>query len=461
MTIDYPVFNETGPPSPPGTIYPALRGGMRLDLDFRISPITGRKVLHFPFKVDSDIHIWSEFSRAKRGCMVLRDIESDKQVVNGDLAGGIEAMEMETYGEKSKWHRQVVASFIQKMSTYVGGNHEVGLERHLENPISIFGMTLCREADHTDPKGRHFLIRHGHLYRYAAMEKAHEKARKFFKKFRMDIGDFDPEKQDTFGNRLMDLGNKIDLWLQEGFLKLEKASITVFCKRIFKKGLNKLTGVLAEAEEAIDQSPYDGELEADTHIPQFHTTPGGKLLINDGSWCDHVNYAVHDKHGNWALITHHRHHMNVEMEDGNKYAINYQDIGCAHFAEDPVEVENEYTAQADHLMRLGARMWPAKDRQGIYQKVERQEREVERLCRIVGVDPAVRFESGQIVVGPDVSRQAAKELRAAEKDLAALEFIRNGGNLPPRSPRQTNMLPFILPRPAPAVAYEQLAMAGD
>ncbi len=440
MTTDYPVHNETGPPAPDGTIYTNLRPGLRLDLDIRISPLTGRPVLHFPFQSFSDVHWGSKFSRAKRGCMVMRDNESDVLFVVGDMIGGIEMMRKDTQ-HTPPYHRQGAGLLIRKAETgltdvtVVGGNHEIGLERHLNRPFTLFGMNVRDESSYLDPKGRLFLVEHGHKRRYEAM------------------GFLDPEKGDKLGDALLNAAGEVDHFLQED-CHLENASVAMWSKKRFKTFINGKMGVLGHTERAIDASRYDGSISGDTHMKDFHLTPGGKLLINDGSWCDHVEDAVHDKHGNFAVRTLHRHHMDIEMEDGNRYTVLYRDIGLSHFAEDPVPVENEYTAKADHLFRLAGRMWPAKDRQGIWQKVEDQAYHVDRLCRILNVDPGHKDDNGLIVLPDGASRRAVKTLRQAETILATLEDARRDGNLPPRSPRLEEVLPL-----RPYLVGPELALA--
>ena len=342
--------------------------GSELELDIRTSKITGRPVLHFPYMAVSDVHWGSRFSRAKRLCMALRDFESDELKGLGDMVGGIELEEKNKW-HLGPWHRQGMALVIEKAETsavtFLDGNHEIGLEERIRKPKRYHGVEFRQSSSHRDPTGRLFLEEHGDRYDLEVFKT--------------------PEQQDKWhriGNSLHHMGGEIDHVLQEG-LGFEKASAANWGKRMLKTYINQKMGVLAAMERAIDASHFDGNVSGHSHMMGFHRTPGGKLLINDGSCTDHVQFAVHDRQGNWGLIEHHRDRMNVEMESGKKYTVFWKDHGLDHFSEPPQAKETIHTDKADRFLRVAYHLWPSRDRRMVNQQIKETDRAVDRLMVIL------------------------------------------------------------------------------
>ena len=383
--MTYPLEARRGIESSPAT---------KLDLDIRISKITGRPVLHFPYMAISDIHWGSKFTRAKRLCMAFRDIESDEIKVLGDTVGGVEMTKKETW-HMGPWHRQGIALLLQKTEisavTNLRGNHEQGLEKHLKTPKHIFGVEMRQSSTHKDPRNRVFLEEHGD---------------------RHDLDLFKtPENQAWWygvGDTLLTMGGEVDSILQDK-LGLEKASIARAAKRLFKTLINRKMGVLAAIEREIDASQFDGNISGHSHMGGFHRTPAGKVLINDGCCTDHVQFVVHDRHGNWALIEHHRDRMNVEMETGYKYTVTWRELKLDHFSGPPQAVENLYTQRADRLLRLASHLWPARDRQRLNEEIAGQDHMAHRLLKSLALD-----------VAPDSIKQAVHAAKAKKEELCAL-----------------------------------------
>jgi hypothetical protein len=344
-----------------------------LELNIRISKITGRPVLYFPYMAISDIHWGSRFTRAKRLCMALRDFESDELKILGDTVGGVEMTKKKTW-HMGPWHRQGIALVLQKTKisavTNLDGNHEAGLDRFLRTPKHLYGIELRKTSTHRDPKGRLFLEEHGD-----------DHDRHVFKT---------PESQAwwySIGDSLLNIGGEVDLILQDK-LRLENASVARAAKRLFKTLINKKMGVLAAMEREIDASHYDGNVSGHSHMGGFHYTPGGKLLINDGCCTDHVQFVVHDRHGNWALIEHHRDRMIIEMENGTKYTKIWKELELDHFSAPPREQDNIYTERADRLLRLASHLWPSRDRQKLNEEIVEQNHVIERLLKAAAVEVA-------------------------------------------------------------------------
>ena len=338
--------------------------------------------------------------------MALRDFQSDELKGLGDMFGGIE-MEKKATWHLGPSHRQGMALLIQKAETsavtILSGNHEVGLHRRLQTPKSIFGIEFRQSSTHVDPLGRRFLEEHGDRYDLEVFKTAANQ-----------------EKWHRIGDKLHHLGGELDYLLQNG-LGFEKASVARTGKRLFKTVINRKMGVLAAMERTIDASGFDGNISGHSHMMGFHRTPGGKLLINDGSCTDHVQFAVHDRHGKWGLIEHHRDRMNVEMESGYKYQVFWKAHGLDHFAEPPVPVETIHTQKADRLLRLAFRMWPARDRQDVSRKIEEKGRAIDRLMGILALNSEHR-----------AAAPLHWELHSTQNQLLSLHDLRAANPIPRR-----------------------------
>ncbi len=331
--------------APPITAFPQPG---RLLLDIRTNE-QGHPVLHFPFMSISDIHWSSKFTRAKRVCMLLDNITSDRLDMVGDIVGGIELMKKNTF-HIGPWHRQGIARVLQKakQETQVNvlpGNHEPGMKEKIGAHSHIYGVNFVPESEYTDPKGRRFKIEHGDRFDEEVFKTPETQARWYA------IGD-------TLLSGLYEVDN-----VMRQIPMLEKFSIAAGGKRAFKRLINERMGVYDAMNRDIDASAFDGLIYGHSHMKGYHRTPKGKLLLNDGCCTDHVQFAVHDAAGNWGIIEYHRDRMDVEMEDGQEYSVYWKDLGLQHFGADPVLLENEETQKADRLLRLAYRLWPSKDRQ--------------------------------------------------------------------------------------------------
>ncbi len=302
--------------------------------------------------------------------MALRDFESDELKILGDGFGGTEMQQRDTW-QLGPWDRQGMAQVIEKAErtrvVYLDGNHEIGLDKKLAKPKTIFGIEFRQTSEHRDPGGRLFLEEHGDRYDLEVFKTPQNQARMY-----------------KIGSALYELGGEIDHFLQNT-VGLEKTSVASTAKYYFKETLNKKMGILAAMERTIDASHYDGNVSGHSHIAGYHRTPGGKLLINDGSCDNHVEFAGHDRHGTWALFRHHSDHVRIELENGFKYRVFYKDHGLAHFSDEPRLVESMHTQKVDRLMRPAYQMWPARDCSRLYQRIEHTERVVGRLMEILEI----------------------------------------------------------------------------
>lgn len=327
----------------------------KLFLDIRTNS-QGRKVLYFPYVSISDIHWGSKFTRAKRLCMALDSIICDRMDGVGDIMGGIEMTKKERF-HMGPWHRQGMARMLEKAEqgmvlNIMAGNHETVLRDKIGAGKRIYGVNFLPHTEYTDPKDRRFRVIHGDQYDTAIVQSWY-----------------------TIGDTLLSAGYEIDHALHKIPL-LEKFSVAASGKRLVKSFINKRMGIYTAIADDINSSGFDGLIYGHSHMKGFHVTSAGKLLINDGCCTEHVQFAVHDKFGNWAVIEFHRDRMDVEMENGTEYSVRWADLGLSHFGQDPVLWDDQYTAKADRLLRVAYRLWPPKEKVRLEEEIDIRARQV-------------------------------------------------------------------------------------
>jgi UDP-2,3-diacylglucosamine pyrophosphatase LpxH len=353
----------------------------------------------------SDVHWLSKYTRAKRLCMMLDNIEADEMAGIGDMVDGIAMMKKRTFNA-GPYHRQGMARLLRKAANgtivnIIDGNHEGDLGEMLGNGKHIYGVNFATRGEHIDPQGRRILLIHGDDW-----------DREVFKT---------PEQQEfwySVGDAALSLGYNIDSVMQN-IPVLEKFSVAAGSKRLVKGFINKKMGVNDAIARDIDAGEFDGVLYGHSHMKGFMRTPGGKIMINDGCCTEHVQFAVHDKLGNWAVIEYHKDRMDIEMENGENYSVRWKDLGLSHFADPPKIIEDEFTAKTDRLLRIAYRLWPAQDQIKRREEFELRERQVDILGKLL--------ESKQEI--PDHLRwaflNASAELPELRKKLYQVPIPRN------------------------------------
>jgi UDP-2,3-diacylglucosamine pyrophosphatase LpxH len=344
-------FRQNGVITPPHLAVFSQPG--KLFLDIRTDKDTGKKYLHFPYMAVSDIHWLSKYTRAKRLCMALQNIRTDRMDGVGDIVGGIEMMKSPTF-ELNKWHRQGMAWFLRKIAegtevNIIAGNHETDLRQRIGEGKTIYGAQFLPQTEYTDPKDRRFLIIHGDQYDSATVQSWY-----------------------AIGDAALSAGYEIDRVLRY-IPVLENFSVAAGGKRLVKTFINERMGIYKAIANDINASDYDGMIYGHSHMKGFHRTEADKLLINDGCCTDHVQFAVHDKYGNWGIIEYHKDRMDIEMEDGQEYSVAWKDLGLEHFGQKPDLIEDEFTAKADRLLRIAYRLWPPKERVALREEIRRRE----------------------------------------------------------------------------------------
>lgn len=345
---------------------------------------SGRPILYFPFMSISDVHWGSRMCRAKRLCQMLQNTHTDRLDAIGDMVDG-EVLIKKRHWNMGPYHRFGIAHLFRKaehgteVNGYIG-NHEHGLQaggmvvrydpvvghriekatQNYRNLVGkeIFGVRIFEKSHYTDPNGRRFRVEHSHLHDNHIFETAEKRTRWY-----------------RIGNYFNDLGAFCDQTMQSLSPKFRELSIVAPVKKYVKKFINDRLGVRdAMAQDIDSDDTIDGALYGHSHMGGFDVTPGGKVLMNDGSSTEHVQALVHDLNGTWALITWHPDRMDVELENGDEYKVFWKDLGLEHFSDLPQTEEDEYTKRADRFLRLVYRMWPPHDRRSLKQAQLEQER---------------------------------------------------------------------------------------
>lgn len=359
----------------------------RLDLEMRTGP-DGAPVLHFPFMSMSDIHWGTDACKAKRICSWFESVQSDVFMLPGDIVDGEALLEKTQWHFGGPWHRQGIAHVLRKAGqgtavTTAIGNHEVGIREttihHNGRDVpyrqmtgkTLYNVKFVERTSHTDPRGRKILIVHGDKYDDHVF-KSSKSRDEWYKR-----GDKAYTALYNFDTRLQ----KIPL--------LEEFSTAALGKKIIKGFLNKAMGINREIARVIDSMDgIDGVLYGHSHMGGFMRSPGEKILMNDGCSTEHVQAMVHDRHGNWALLTIRRNGLNICMEDGHEYWVKWDALGLAeNFNRSPNVIEDEYTKKTDRLLRLVYRMWPPRERHGMIHEMRQRQDAATAFGRAINNNP--------------------------------------------------------------------------
>lgn len=377
---------------------------MRLNLDIR-NDEAGLPKLYFPFMSISDIHWGTAQSRAKRLCQALESTQTNHLQLPGDIVD-LEYLRRKPTWNLGPWHREGMGHIFRKADhgtrvVFNPGNHE-GTETSGHTPErlmdkSVYGVEFERNTVYEDPLGRKILISHGHEH---------------------DADIIKSREQRAFLYRTGDLALAGMYLLDHGYRKIDPDTDFSFAasgKHLVKNFINSCLGVRANIHRKIDQSGYDGYIYGHTHMGGFEHTPGGKMIINDGTCTEHVQFVVHDAAGNWALIKFHKDRMTVTepCEDGKEVEneIYWKDLGLDHFGDEPVAHNDEYTYRADRFSRIIARSAPALDQQ----QARLKKREAEELLRYQSPENIIeQFQIIAAIENPLLKNPVPKPERLSE-----------------------------------------------
>ncbi len=352
------------------------------DFNFKIV-ITANKLLHIPFMTFSDIHWGTAACRAKRLAQALENLSIDVLFLIGDIVDG------ERLGTKKKWkfplwHQEGMAHILRFVAkgtkvTYIPGNHDIDVrkqtiwhgpanqkEEKLHHNLcgrTFLGMKVVEEAFFVDPQNRRIKLIHGDQYDDDLFGKN--------KEFWYHLGDAAYEILGTLDSAVHHV---------PGFGHL---SIQAILKRATKKTIENCLGVLRVITDALDNKHHDTDIEiyGHSHMPSIRQTPGGKLLVNDGSCTEHVQGTGGDEDGQIANFEWHKDRIILITKEGQQRTFFWKDLGLSHFSEEPRRIEDESKKRVSQLERIMYRLWPPRERQTQREMRIRQPERIENLKR--------------------------------------------------------------------------------
>lgn len=340
-----------------------------LDFEFDVRVGTdGRKCLHFPFISMSDIHLGAD-AQAERLCHWLDAVQADVVKLPGDIVDGEAIEESPSWSFGDAWHVQGLAHFLRKAvggadTTFIPGNHDERALRLNGRTLPGSPIKIRQEDTYTDPRGRRFLIQHGHAFDDQGFDSPWKK--RFWYGFADAF---------NFGFRQCDLViHALRPKLRHDF------STAVLVKGWFRPAIYYVTGTAPIIRKFVDQSSYDGIIYGHSHESRFERTPHGKLVVNDGCSTEHIQALVHDRNGTWAQLTVNGHGLYIEPEphglkpaQSSRRFVSWQSLGLEDRMGAPAaRLEDEFTALAERMQRLIYRAYPSTDRRKIRQDLETQ-----------------------------------------------------------------------------------------
>ena len=319
----------------------------------------GRPVFAFQHVFMSDIHWGTHSARAKSLCRVFPNIRTQGLTLVGDIVDGWHMSEKETWNF-GDFHRQGIAHVLRMdaQKIYIPGNHENNLRgtmktfsQHDDREMmhrkltggDLFGIKVLHDAEYTDPNGKCYFVCHG--------------------------DEFDPQLYSQndgfwyhFGDKAISAFAHIDHRVNER-MGWEEFSGCARLKSAFKLISERVTGVKDKAFDFVSDNGFDGLIYGHSHISGFDSRDGMQL-INDGCATDNAPEFLAVAHdGDKALLKWHKDFLRITAEDNSVTHIpwNLLDMdGYGRF--EPDLIEDEYTQQADRLIRVMYRMWPGQDR---------------------------------------------------------------------------------------------------
>ena len=289
---------------------------------------------------------------------MLEHTVTDKLAAVGDIVD-LEHMRKKSTWRFASWHRQVLAHLLRKQAQYFPGNHDPDargktITRQGQEVVhrswigkKIFGVSITNEDLYADPKGRMIKIKHGDDFDDVVFGKQ--------KGFWYAVGDAALAPFTIFDAVMQQLPC------------MHRYSLAATLKRWTKTIINKGMGVEQEIIKTVDADPkIQGILYGHSHMGGFKATPGGKILLNDGCSTEHVQAMVHDRHGTFALLTWHKTGLHIEEENGSKRELSWQKLGLDSCRSIPTVIEDEFSKQADRVIRVLYRLAPPKRRLEVF-----------------------------------------------------------------------------------------------
>ena len=126
------------------------------------APTSKKPRLRVKTLILSDIHLGTKDAKAREATRLLKSIEADTIILNGDI---IDIWALKRKGVWQKHHTRFIRTLLKKMEKedtrlfYIRGNHDDALENYL--PVTIGRLTLLKEHIHVSAQGKRYLVVHG------------------------------------------------------------------------------------------------------------------------------------------------------------------------------------------------------------------------------------------------------------------------------------------------------------
>jgi UDP-2,3-diacylglucosamine pyrophosphatase LpxH len=309
----------------------------------------GQKQLAFAAMFLTDTHLSTKGFSAQATCQMLEQTRAARHYYLGDDID-IDARQLQQSGGlNNPWQRQYIGHVLRKAAeaptVKLIGNHDVALNgrriphegknlwhRRLTGK-NIFGVAVKYQHDYQDGQGRTFRLLHAHQVADAVLGTS--KGALYL---------------------ISDIGYAALPQLDKAVAAVTGAHdyhITHGVRARFDTGL----GLSAALARVADRNPQlDGIIHGHFHRPDIARTPGGKLVIDAGSFTEHPRALVEDARGTKALLTWHPDRIVLREENGAQRVIAHQALGLN--VTQPKLHEDKFTQQADRLIGLVQRLWP-------------------------------------------------------------------------------------------------------
>jgi UDP-2,3-diacylglucosamine pyrophosphatase LpxH len=230
----------------------------------------------------SDLHLGSPACQASRLLDFLRQTDSDRLYLVGDIIDGWQL--------RRRWfwpqaHNDVVQKVLRKARkgtnvVYIPGNHDAFGRHFLEH--SFGGIELRDEAIHVTADGRRLLVVHGDLFDGVIQ----------YAKWLAFVGD-----------RLYLFTLELNRWFNalRARLGFPYWSLSQFLKHKVKNAVSYITDFeIAVAQEARRRG-VDGVVCGHIHKAEMRSI-GAVLYCNDGDWVESLTALVEDTHGQLSIL---------------------------------------------------------------------------------------------------------------------------------------------------------------
>lgn len=247
---------------------------------------------HYRTIVLSDIHLGTTHSKVEEVSQLLRSVNCDKLILNGDI---IDGWHMKKNGTR-KWqpaHTQffkIIMKLMEKCGTeviYVRGNHDDFLDNLA--PIRFANIQIVKDYV-LKSEGKSYFVTHGDIFDRVTTQM----------KWLALLGDMGY----TFLLWFNGWYNKYRTWRGKPYFSLSQR---------IKQKVKSAVSYISDFEKTLSDfalaRKYDGIICGHIHHPD--NTYYGKIhYLNSGDWVETISALAEDENGNWSIL----YYSDVEIE---------------------------------------------------------------------------------------------------------------------------------------------------